>query len=312
MWGLLYYLPFYFQSVKGFGPLSTGLSTLPALATVTLGAVLTGRLVTRLQAYLAFLRGGWAIAAGACALTVAWRTAAGGAGAALWVPTYLLVGLGHGAVLSAGNFGSQAMCAPGDEAAAASAYLFLRQLGAAVGVGVGGSAFQNVLRARLDASLSADQLRRVRLPPPDVIAQSAEAFVHELLAMPDDDGEGGVKARILDAYSAAFQAVFAFYLAAAVVALVLSFVFVRHVPLDKELCSEHRLEANRVTRILDGVGAGKVGAESEKPSQGSVSASPTPPGGMVWGRDILDGKARSVRAHISIDDSTYPHYSYIL
>ena len=282
MWGLLYYLPFYFQSVKGFGPLSTGLSTLPALATVTLGAVLTGRLVTRLQAYLAFLRGGWAIAAAACALTVAWRTGGdGGAGAALWVPTYLLVGLGHGAVLNAGNFGSQAMCAAGDEAAAASAYLFLRQLGAAVGVGVGGSAFQNVLRVRLAASLSADQLRRLHLPPPDVIAQRAEAFVHELLAMPDDDS--GVKARILDAYSAGFQAVFAFYLAAATVALVLSFVFVRHFPLDKELCSEHRLEANRVTRILDGVGvgAGKVGAESEKRSRGSASASPTPPHGMV-------------------------------
>ncbi len=80
--------------MKAFSPISTGLSTLPALATLTVGAVVTGRLVTRFQAYVGFVWAGWLIAAVASALTVAWRFTNNTT--ALWVTTYLLIGLGHG------------------------------------------------------------------------------------------------------------------------------------------------------------------------------------------------------------------------
>ncbi|EMR72531.1 putative efflux pump antibiotic resistance protein [Eutypa lata UCREL1] len=247
MWGLLYYLPFYFQTLKAFSPISTGLSTLPSLVTVTVGAVITGRLVTRLQSYVGFVQVGWLIAAVACALTVTWRFTS--VTTAMWVITYLLIGLGHGMVLNAGNFATQAMCRPGDEASAAATYLFLRQLGAAVGVGVGGSAFQNVMAARLEQ----DGL-------PRAIAENAEAYVEELRRLPEG---ADLKARVLAAYDVGFGGVFALYLAVAGVALVLSLLFVRHFPLDKELSSEHRLEATKVTRIFDGTSG----------SGGSVSVS---------------------------------------
>ncbi|RYP64785.1 hypothetical protein DL769_006530 [Monosporascus sp. CRB-8-3] len=254
MWGLLYYLPFYFQSIKAFSPISTGLSTLPALLTVTVGAVITGRLVTRLRTYLVFIRAGWLLAALACTLTVTWRFA--GSGTAMWVVTYVVLGLGHGMVLNAGNFATQAMCAPGDEAHAAATYLFLRQLGAAVGVGVGGSTFQNVMAVRLGRDgLSRD------------IAVHAEAFVAELRSMPEGSE---LKERITDAYEFGFGGVFALYLGVAGIALIISLIFIKHFPLDKELSSEHRLEANKVTRIFDG---GKPAAMVE-----ARRYSPTPDG----------------------------------
>ena len=257
MWGLIYYLPFYFQSVKAWGPISTGLSTLPALVTVTVGAVVTGGLVTRLRAYLGFVWAGWLLAAAACVLTVAWRFAPRHT-VALWVVTYVVLGLGHGMVLNAGNFATQAMCRPGDEAAAAATYLFLRQLGAAVGVGVGGATFQNVLARRLES----DGL-------PRAIAEDAEGFVPRLLAMPNDDSpEGVLKTRIVDAYDVGFNGVFAFYLGVAGVALIVSVLFIRHFPLDKELSSEHQLQATRVTRIL----GGKEGEKSGTGTDGTASA----------------------------------------
>ncbi|RYP12667.1 hypothetical protein DL767_011202 [Monosporascus sp. MG133] len=204
MWGLIYCLPFYFRFIKAFNPISTGLSTLPALQTATVGAAITGRLVTRLRTYLVLIRAGWLLAALACALTATWRFV--GSGTAM-------LGLGHGLVLNAGNFATRAMCAPGDGAHAAATYLFLRQLGAAVGVG--GSAFQNATAARL--------------------------------------GHGSeLKGRITDAYEFGFGDVFALYPGVAGIALILSLILIKHFPLDKELSSEHRLETNKVTRIFDG------------------------------------------------------------
>lgn len=47
-------------------------------------------------------------------------------------------------VLNAQNYATQAIAQPRDEAAAAAMYVFLRSFDMAMGVGVGGSVFQNV------------------------------------------------------------------------------------------------------------------------------------------------------------------------
>ncbi len=179
-------------------------------------------------------------------------------------------------VLNAGNFATQAMCLPGDEGNAAATYLFLRQLGAAVGVGTGGSVFQNVMAA---------QLARDGLPR--AVAEQAEGLVTELLAAAADDAdelalqEGArVRVLLLAAYDAGFTGVFALYLGTAAAALLLSLLFIRHFPLDKVLGSEHRLGANRVTRILGGnayveaeAGAEDAGADTAVPEAKRLASS---------------------------------------
>ena len=78
-------------------------------------------------------------------------------------------GTSHGAILTAQNFAVQAMCKPGDEGAAATMYTFIPQFSIVLGVGVGSTAFQNVMKTRLrDYGL------------PTEIAENAEAYMPTL------------------------------------------------------------------------------------------------------------------------------------
>lgn len=90
------------------------------------------------------------------------------------------------------------MCNRGQEGIAAAMYGFLRQFGMAIGVGVGGSAFQNIMALKL----TRDGL-------PTGIAAQSESFITELLKLPDS----AFKSRILEAYVFGFRGVFAVYVA---------------------------------------------------------------------------------------------------
>ncbi|KAI1341989.1 major facilitator superfamily transporter [Xylariaceae sp. FL0016] len=230
LYGQLYYIPFYFLSVRLFSPTKTGIALFPALFTLVPASIVVGVLITRTARYRWAIWGGWALLTLGTGLTLLWtpRTPR-----ARWAATLVAVGVGHGSVLNAQNFATQAMCAEGEEGAAAAMYGFVRQLGMALGVGIGGSAFQNVMRMRL---------RRRGLD--EGIARDAEAFVYRVLAgLP----EGEEKAQLEEAYAFGLRGVFAVYLGISGVALLLSFV-IRHVNMDKQIKSEHQL---RKIRILE-------------------------------------------------------------
>ncbi|KAJ9129969.1 hypothetical protein NKR23_g12400, partial [Pleurostoma richardsiae] len=167
----LYYVPFYFLAVKGYSPVRTGLALFPVMFTLVPGSIATGLLVTRTNDYTRPVWAGWSLTTLACGLMLLWD---GGTPAAVWAVTLVVLGLGHGAVLNAQNFATQAMCGRGEEGRAAAMYAFLRQFGMAVGVGVGGSTFQNAMALKLG---------REGLPR-DIAAQSA-GFVAKLQQLPD-------------------------------------------------------------------------------------------------------------------------------
>ncbi|KAI8628044.1 major facilitator superfamily transporter [Xylariaceae sp. FL1651] len=227
MYGLLYYGPFFFLSVKQFSPLDTGVSMLPATLTVTMMGIICGRLVTRYNNYRWPVCIGWLVASIGAGLFIIWpyNNSAG-----VWVVTYLIIGTGQGAVLNAQNFASQAMCKKGDEAAAAAMYAFVRQFGMALGVGVGGTAFQNVM---------AIKLRQLGLPVD--IAKQAESYISVLHTMPD----GEHKNKIFEAYNYGFTGLYSFYLGVSFFALVVSLLFVKNADLTRVHESEHKLEVSR-------------------------------------------------------------------
>ncbi|KAI1264633.1 major facilitator superfamily transporter [Xylariaceae sp. FL1019] len=227
MYGLLYYGPFYFQSVKQFSPLLTGVAMLPATLTVTFGGIICGRLVTRFNNYRWFVVVGWFIASIGSALFVVWPY---NNSAPVWVITYLLAGTGQGLVLNAQNFASQANCKPGDEAQAAAMYAFARQFGMALGVGIGGTAFQNVMSLKLSW-----------LGLPTEIAKDAESYVSVIPTL-----SGDYKSHIIDAYNYGFTGVYSFYLAISVVALVITALFIKNYDMTRTHKSEHTLESVKV------------------------------------------------------------------
>ncbi|KAI2634654.1 major facilitator superfamily transporter [Xylaria nigripes] len=227
MYGLLYYGPFYFLSVKGFSPLDTGVTLLPATLTVTSAGIICGRLVTRYNNYRWFVWTGWFIASIGAGLFIIWPH---NDSAGVWVVTYLIIGVGQGVILNAQNFASQAMCKLGDEAEAAAMYAFVRQFGMALGVGIGGTTFQNVMALKL---------RWLGLPVE--IAKQAEGYIGILHTLP----AGDFKNNVMAAYKYGFTGLYSFYLAISVVALVISLLFVKSVDLTRQHHSEHRLDGSR-------------------------------------------------------------------
>ncbi|KAJ8132219.1 hypothetical protein O1611_g1405 [Lasiodiplodia mahajangana] len=122
------------------------------------------------------------------------------------------------------------MCKRGDEAAAASMYAFVRQFGMALGVGIGGTTFQNVM---------AIKLRSLGLPAE--IAKQAESYIAILHELPN----GIYKDSVIEAYKFGFTGLYSFYVGISVIAFILSIIFIKNVDLTRRLESEHRLDGSR-------------------------------------------------------------------
>ncbi|PSR84395.1 major facilitator superfamily transporter [Coniella lustricola] len=224
IYGQLYYIPFYFQSVKGFTALETGVAILPVMVTCIPSSMITGIIVTRSGNYRWAIWIGWAVLLIGSALTIILDE---NTPTPIWATILVIIGLGHGAILNAQNFASQAMCDPGEEGAAAAMYAFVRQFGMALGVGVGGSIFQNTM---------ANKLRWEGLDTS--IASQSEALVSIIWGLPSNDY---TRSQALDAYTYGLHSVYLFFSCISAVALALS-LFSKHYHMREEVDSEHILE----------------------------------------------------------------------
>lgn len=223
LYGQLYYIPFYFLAVKGFGPVHTGLATLPVMVTCVPSSMITGVLIARKATYRWAIWVGWVILLLGSGLTILFGRETT---TPTWAIILIVVGFGHGAILNAQNFASQATCQAGEEGAAAAMYAFARQFGMALGVGIGGSVFQNTMVLKLgwegiDTS----------------IAAKSEAFVQTLWQLPANDVS---KSQILDAYVFGLRSVFILFTCVSAVALLLS-LFSKQYEMREEVDSEHIL-----------------------------------------------------------------------
>lgn len=209
--------------MKGYTPIHTGLVLLPVTVTLVPGSIVTGAWVTRTKNYRYPIWAGWILTTLGSGLSILWGV---NTPAPLWATTLVILGFGHGAVLNAQNFASQAMCKPKEEALAAAMYGFLRQFGMALGVGVGTSAFQNTMSLKLGwEGLSKN------------IATESEAFIAELLRLPDD---AAFKMQILSAYVFGFHGVYTVFTSISGLAFLIS-LFIKRVEMDREICTEHVL-----------------------------------------------------------------------
>ncbi|KAJ0336385.1 hypothetical protein KNSL1_013301 [Colletotrichum chrysophilum] len=228
MYGQLYYVPLYFMDVKGFTPIQTGVALFPVMFTLVPASIITGRLVTVSNNYQWSIWVGWTLATVASGLMLLWDA---DTPSKVWAPTLVLLGLGHGSILNAQNMASHALCAEGDEAIAAAMYAFLRQFGMALGVGVGGSTFQNVMLLKLER---------------DGLASSdAYGGTHAIAAMLSASTDAALQSKILDAYVYGLRGVYGLYVGVSGAAFLMS-LFIKSVSLNKGLRSEHRVHATAV------------------------------------------------------------------
>lgn len=138
-------------------------------------------------------------------------------------------------LLSSLNFAIQASVEPEDAGRAAGMYAFARSVGMTIGVAVGGTVFQNVMRGRLEG---------LGVPRADEIARGAEGFIGRLEGMGLEGEEGVLRGEIMEGYVVGFRAVWICMMGLCAVGLVVS-LLIRRASLDKVLQSRLRLEGGR-------------------------------------------------------------------
>lgn len=253
LYGQLYYLAFFFASVQLKSPLDTAVVLIPPLLTLIPSAIVVGAVITRTTRYRWAMWSGFVILSLSAGLAIIFDDQTK---ASTWAPVCVLIGIGHGLALNALLVASQSTAKPGHEAFAAATYVFMRSLGMACGVGIGGTIFQNIMVVKL---------RDLDLPTS--IALESEAYISVLHHL----GDTPERAAIISAYRFGFRGLFGCFCGFAGLALFAT-LFVKHYEINKELVSEHKL---RYSQRFDQTTQKEKESTGTHPALGSPDTTPS-------------------------------------
>jgi hypothetical protein len=127
VWCLMYYLPVYYESVKGFGFLKSGLAVLPETLTLVPASIIIGFLVSWTGRYRWAIWLGWALSATGLGLLYLLDESTP---TAKWICLNLSAGFGMGILFGAMGFAIQASVDAETVSLAVTLYSFWRAFGA--------------------------------------------------------------------------------------------------------------------------------------------------------------------------------------
>lgn len=214
LWCLLYYMPLYFQAVKEYGPILSGVCMFPVTFTVAPTGIASGIFITKTGRYRPGIWTGWTIATLGlgllCYLDANTSTPA-------WIFLQMVSGIGLGLLFPPMASAIQASVPSTVVAMAIAMFCFFRALGQTLGVAVGGAVFENRMYANLLAApaLAADAKQ---------YSSDATALVRVIQSMP----EGPEKSALRQAYVDSLRIVWAMCCAVSGAALVLSLLTRRY------------------------------------------------------------------------------------
>ena len=236
LWCILYYLPLYYETVKGQSPITAGVSCFPETFTVAPAAVITGISISKTGRYRWAIWSGWLLTVLGtgllCYLKVDTPTVA-------WIFFNLVSGLGMGMIFPAISYSIQAATPNKDLAFAVGLYTFFQAFGQAIGVAIGGTIFQNEMKKKLLAypslALHAEQY-----------AADASGLVQVIKKME----AGEMKIQLIQSYNDSLQVVWAVMTGLAFLGLLSSFL-VEGIALDRVLETEQGMVRPRRYEIKD-------------------------------------------------------------
>ncbi|KAH7369278.1 major facilitator superfamily-domain-containing protein [Plectosphaerella cucumerina] len=159
----IYYLPIYFQSVKGVSPTMSGVRNLPLILGVTVAMILSGFFVSATGIAAPLKVGGAAVATIATGLIYTFDddTTTGE-----WIGYQLLGGIGWGVSYQLPIIVAQSSADPADVSTVTAMVLFFMNLGGSSFISAGQAAFVNTLLSRLPTTAPG-------VDPLDVVATGA-------------------------------------------------------------------------------------------------------------------------------------------
>ena len=232
LWCILYYLPLYYEAVKGETPIITGISLFPATFTVAPAAVVTGFAITKTGRYRWAIWSGWVLTTFGTGILYLLDV---NTTTVQWVFLNLVSGLGMGILFPSMNFALQAATINKDLAFAVALFSFFRAFGQAIGVAVGGVIFQNQLKKKL---LTYPLLA----PMANAYSSDASGLVQIIKTMQ----QGPARLQLIQSYADSLKSVWIVMCALAGVALLSSFL-IRGLDLDRPLVTEQGFQGATVT-----------------------------------------------------------------
>lgn len=223
LWSLLYYLPLYFQAVRGMKPIMTGIAMFPWTFTVAPASVVTGIMIAKTGKYRSANQAGWFFTTLGMGLLLVMKS---NTPTVAWVFLHLVGGVGTGVLFPAMALAIQASATAKDQAYAANMFSFFRHVGQTVGVAIGGVIFQNQMKKKmLTYPLLADKAAE--------FSRDAAGLVEIIQAMP----AGEMKEQLRESYTNALGYIWIVLLALSAVVLVAN-VFIKAYDMNGALETE--------------------------------------------------------------------------
>jgi hypothetical protein len=203
----IYYLPFYFQAVKGTSAEQSGIRCIPYLVSVTVASLLVGGLITGFGPYTPFTWIGSALFCIGCGLL---HTLDVDSSNGIWIGYQILAGFGAGACVQIPFIAVQVVLNEKDMPTGNAIAIFTNSLGGAVSV----SAAQNIFSNQL-----VDQLQeKVPQIPAQLVVAAGATRVDQVVPAKLLPGA-------LEAYNSAVTTAFILPIACAGVAFLVSWGF---------------------------------------------------------------------------------------
>ncbi|KAJ5222929.1 uncharacterized protein N7469_009169 [Penicillium citrinum] len=236
MWCTLYYLPLYYEAVREYSPILSGVALFPQTFTVAPCAIVIGILITYTGKYRWAVWMGWVLSTIGLGLMCIIKRDTSVPG---WIFLNIVGGLGLGALFPSLGYAVQASADPRNLSIAVAMFSFFRALGQAIGVAVGGVVFQNRMH---DSLLKYPALA----PMASAYSKDAAGLVQVIKAMPD----GIDKINLKDAYTDSLRIVWVVCCAISAIALVFS-LLTQDYDLDRALETEQGLGKNKAVLVTD-------------------------------------------------------------
>ena len=229
--GSLYYLPLYYEAVKGLSPILSGVALFPETFTVAPGAFTVGFMISRTGHYRWAVWTGWVVTTLGLGflylLDVNTSTVE-------WIMLNLVVGVGLGFNYSALGVVLQAATSEEDMSSAVAMFTFFRLFGQALGVVIGGVVFQNQIKTKLLAA------------PPDLAAMADQyssdgsALAQLIVNLPETPS----KVILIQAYADSLKMFWVVLTAISAFALLAS-LSIKRQTLDRQFISPQQLGGDR-------------------------------------------------------------------
>ncbi|KAF8544275.1 major facilitator superfamily domain-containing protein [Trichophaea hybrida] len=204
-----YFIPLYFQAVRGDTPLMSGVCVLPYVISLSITSGAAGLVISRTGRYQEMIWASVTIMTLGSGLFITMTRTTGWASLIIF---QLIAGTGAGPLFQAPLIAVHATIAPSDVATATSTFAFLRALGTALAVSLGLIVFQNGMAAQRGEGL----VRKLGHEAAGRIAgDSASASIEYIKTL-----EGARKTAAQDAYATGMKRMWWFFMAVSLVSVV--------------------------------------------------------------------------------------------